>query len=73
MSGEDVDRRAELAARLGPATFPADAAALRAHLAEENAPDALRALLEGLPADGDYGNVGVVWAALGLPHEQQRF
>jgi Protein of unknown function (DUF2795) len=73
MSHEDVDRRADLAARLGRAVFPADAAALRTHLAAEAAPDALRDMLADLPTDRDYRSVGEVWTALGLPHEEHRF
>jgi hypothetical protein len=73
MSDGDVDDRAELATHLGRAAFPADAAALQAHLAADDAPDRLRDLLRDLPRGRAYRNVGEVWDALGRPKEDTRF
>jgi hypothetical protein len=73
MGQADLELRAELAAVLGRAAFPADGTALRSWLADGNAPDHLRALLARLPGDRRYENVGEVWAALRLPAEDQGF
>jgi hypothetical protein len=73
MDQADLDRRADLAAALGRAVFPADAATLRARLAADSAPDDLLGVLAGLPGDRPYQNIGEVWAALGLPAEEERF
>jgi hypothetical protein len=73
MTGDEVELRSELAARLNRAAFPADAPALRDHLAAEHAPAELATLLTRLPSGRQYESVGEVWAALGFGKEDHRF
>lgn len=73
MTEDQIELRSALAARLGRAAFPADAAALRAHLTADHAPGATVELLAGLPDGEEYATLGELWTALGYPHEAHRF
>jgi hypothetical protein len=72
MSAEDLDRRAELAAALGKALWPADAETLQKRLEESHAPDHLRELVARLPGQRTYQGASEVWAvATGEPPERR--
>lgn len=73
MSGDDVEGRSELATYLHRSTFPAAGTALEQAAREADAPDAVLEELRGLPAGGEYANVGEVWQALHGGHEAHRF
>jgi hypothetical protein len=72
MDSGDVEVRSELARHLGPATYPADRAAVLAMLRENNAPDRLIGLAGGLPEGRDFRNVQEVAQALGIGVEDHR-
>lgn len=67
LARDPVDVRADLAASVAPATWPADRAALVRTARDEHAPEDVLALLEDLPhGDRTYENVQAVWdTALG--------
>ena len=73
MSETDVERRAELAAHLAPAVYPADRDALRSVAEEQFAPDWIVALLDSLPRNRSFDNVADVWVAAGGHVERDRF
>ena len=72
MTGDDVERRAELASYLGKEIWPADRGALLDRVLDADAPDHIVDLVRRVP-DGSYDNVSDVWSALGGGTEQQRF
>ncbi len=61
----ELDLRAQVAAYLAPAHFPADAPALRAVAADEHAPEAVLAILDALPAGRTYEVLSQVWEDAG--------
>lgn len=72
MTEADVAVRSELAQVLGRAVFPADAATLERHAAEQGAREQIVALLRDLPAGRSYGTVAEVWEAAGGGSETRR-
>jgi len=64
LSHDEVEARAELARHLRPSVFPADRETLIATARELNAPGAVVASLETLPA-GTFAHMEAVWEALG--------
>jgi hypothetical protein len=73
MSEGDVERRAELAAHLAPAVYPADRDQLRAVAEAQFAPDWVVGLLDSLPTDRSFDNLADVWVAAGGHVESHRF
>jgi hypothetical protein len=73
MTEADVERRSELASYLGR-VWPATKDELIAIAGENNAPDAVLAELDKLPADWAFQNLQDAWVALsGGAVEQHRF
>jgi hypothetical protein len=65
LAREPVDVRADLAASVAPAEWPADRDTLVRTAREEHAPDDVLALLEDLPrGDRRYENLQAVWDAV---------
>lgn len=73
MSGDDVERRAELATYLGKEVYPAVGNQLLDRAVAASAPDWVVAELKRLPAGRELVNVAEVWSALGHPVEEHRF
>ena len=73
ITADGVEGRSELARHLPPAAFPADAATLRTHAEEAEAPASILDQLDRAPAGQEFRNVGELWTALGGGHEEQRF
>ena len=69
MDAEAVTARAEIARWLDRADFPSDGPTLAEAAREHQAPDAVVAQLERLPADRTFERVGDVVRALGCPTE----
>ncbi|MFN2538070.1 MAG: hypothetical protein ABR549_07950 [Mycobacteriales bacterium] len=73
LTGEDVERRAELASYLGKEIWPAEGSTVKQALTTAAAPDWLRALVTSVPDGRVYDNVAEVWYDLTGRKEQHRF
>ena len=69
LTPDALDLRAELAAKLAGARFPADRDALIAEAQDAEADEDIMQRLRSLPEAGPYENVQAVWQALGGPTE----
>ena len=72
IDADDAAARSEFAQSITRLRFPTTGAEVQAAADQDTVPDAVRAEVRRLPADGRYESLAEVWAALGHGMEDRR-
>jgi hypothetical protein len=73
MTSDEVERRSELGRFISLSALPGDRDGLRRNAEANQAPEAILAALDELPAGREFRTVSEVWAALGHDNESRRW